>query len=94
MVRFEDLMFHAEETVAQMCHCSGGTLGKKFRYVEESAKGDGGPHAGSAGFLASLITYGNRTLRMEGILTDKNDLEYARKELDKELMEIFGYAPI
>ena len=94
MVRFEDLLFHAEETVSQICKCGGGAMKPRFRYVEDSAKGDFGPHAGSAGFLASLINYGNRTLRMEGILTDENDAEYARKHLDKHLMDLFGYAPI
>ncbi|KAL7533213.1 hypothetical protein ACHAWF_004384 [Thalassiosira exigua] len=94
MVRFEDLMFHAEETVTQVCECGGGTMKPVFKYVEESAKGESGPHAGSAGFLASLVTYGNRTLRMEGILTDNRDALYARQNLDKELMELFGYAPI
>lgn len=94
MVRFEDLLFHAEDTVAQICACGGGTMRGNFKYVEDSAKGEGGPHAGSAGFLASLVTYGNRTLRMEGILEDRNDLDYARQHLDKELMELFGYAPI
>jgi len=94
MVRFEDLLFHAEETVSQVCACGGGTMRPIFRYEESSAKGQSGPHAGSAGFLASLVTYGNSTLRMEGILTDGRDVEYARQHLDKELMDIFGYAPI
>ncbi|KAL7543373.1 hypothetical protein ACHAXR_012720 [Thalassiosira sp. AJA248-18] len=94
MVRFEDLIFHAEETVSQVCACGGGTMKPVFKYVEDSAKGQGGPHAGSAGFLASLVTYGNRTLRMEGILTDRRDVEYARQNLDKELMDTFGYTPI
>lgn len=69
-------------------------MAKSFRYVEESAKGERGPHAGSAGFLASLVTYGNSTLRMKGILTDAADVKYARGHLDKDLMEMFGYAPI
>jgi len=94
MVRFEDLMFHAEDTVTQVCECGGGTMRSWFRYVEDSAKGQYGPHAGSAGFLASLVTYGNSTLRMKGILTDEKDVEYARQHLDKDLMDIFGYAPI
>ncbi|KAL3822696.1 hypothetical protein ACHAXA_009578 [Cyclostephanos tholiformis] len=94
MVRFEDLLFHAEYVVSQVCACGGGTMTRDFRYVEGSAKGQGGPHAGSAGFLASLVTYGNSTLRMTGILTDKNDVEYARMHLDKGLLDLFGYAPI
>ena len=94
MVRFEDLLFHAEDVVSKVCECGGGTMARDFRYVEGSAKGEGGPHAGSAGFLASLVTYGNSTLRMKGILTDANDVEYARIHLDKDLLEMFGYAPI
>jgi hypothetical protein len=94
MVRFEDLLFHAENVVSQVCQCGGGTMARDFRYVEDSAKGDRGPHAGSAGFLASLVTYGNSTLRMKGILTDGADVEYTRGHLDKDLVEMFGYAPI
>lgn len=92
MVRFEDLMFHAEETVAQVCECGGGTMKPTFRYIEGSAKGTGGPHAGSAGFLASLVTYGNKTLRMGMLKGD--DLEYAKQHVDRDLMQTFGYAPI
>lgn len=94
MIRFEDLLFHAEETVAQVCTCWGGTMRSEFRYVKNSAKGQKGPHAGSAGFLASLVTYGNSTLRNKGILTDQRDVLYARKNLDEELMTAFGYARI
>ena len=94
MVRFEDLMFHAEETVSQVCTCGGGTMKRKFRYVEDSAKGQFGPHEGSAGFLASMVTYGNSTLRMKGILKETADLDYARKHLSKDLMDTFGYAAV
>jgi hypothetical protein len=94
MIRFEDLLFHAEETVAKVCTCWGGTMRRDFRYVKNSAKGQQGPHAGSAGFLASLITYGNSTLRNQGILTDKRDVTYARENLDEDLMTEFGYAMI
>ena len=94
MIRFEDLLFHAEETVASVCNCWGGTMRPDFRYAKNSAKGQKGPHAGSAGFLASLVTYGNSTLRNQGILTDKRDVLYARKNLDEDLMTVFGYAKI
>ncbi|KAL7432890.1 hypothetical protein ACHAXM_004312 [Skeletonema potamos] len=94
MVRFEDLLFHAEETISQICDCAGGTMRPRFRYVEDSAKGDYGPHAGSAGFLASLVTYGNSTKRMKDILTDEADYKYAKENLDMQLMRDFGYAPL
>lgn len=92
MIRFEDLLFHAEETVTKICECGGGKMNKKFRYMEDSAKGDGGPHKGSAGFLASLVTYGNSTLRMKDILKWEKDIEYFREHVDDELMNLFGYA--
>ena len=94
MVRFEDLLFHAEETISEICDCAGGTMRPRFRYVEDSAKGDSGPHAGSAGFLASLVTYGNSTKRMKDILTDEADYEFAKENLDEMLMKEFGYAPL
>ena len=94
MVRFEDLLFHAEDVVSKVCKCGGGTMAKTFRYVEDSAKGETGPHAGSAGFLASLVTYGNSTLRNKATLTERADVEYFREYIDKDLMETFGYANI
>jgi hypothetical protein len=94
MVRFEDLLFHAEDVVSKVCNCGGGTMAKTFRYVEDSAKGETGPHAGSAGFLASLVTYGNSTLRNRATLTERADVEYFREYIDKDLMDIFGYANI
>jgi hypothetical protein len=94
MVRFEDLLFHAEETITQICDCAGMTMRPRFRYVEDSAKGDFGPHAGSAGFLASVVTYGNSTKRMKDILTDEADYKFAKENLDQTLMKEFGYAPL
>ena len=94
MVRFEDLLFHAEETIFQICDCAGGTMRSRFRYEEDSAKGDHGPHAGSAGFLASLVTYGNSTKRMVDVLKDEADYQFAKENLDETLMKEFGYAPL
>lgn len=94
MVRFEDLLFHAEVVITQICDCAGGKMKPRFRYVEESAKGDHGPHAGSAGFLASLVNYGNSTRRMKDILTDEADYQFAKENLDEKLMKDFGYAPL
>ena len=57
IVRFEDLMFHAEETVFKVCTCGGGTMKDTFRYCEDSAKGQGGPHAGSVSTLYHLLVF-------------------------------------
>ena len=34
MVRFEDLLFHAEETITKVCECGGGRMRTNFRYME------------------------------------------------------------
>lgn len=65
---------------------------KKFHYMEDSAKGSTGVHSGSAGFLASLVNYGNSTLRMKDIMKWEKDAEYFNEHVDKELMELFNYA--
>ena len=92
MIRFEDLLFHAEETITKICECGGGQMKKEFRYLENSAKGTSGVHSGSAGFLASLVTYGNSTLRMNDILKWDKDVEYFNEHVSAELMDLFGYA--
>jgi len=92
MVRFEDLLFHAEETITKVCECGGGKMQKKFRYMEAPAKGTTGVHSGSAGFLASLVNYGNSTLRMKDIMKWEKDSEYFNEHVDKDLMELFEYS--
>lgn len=92
MIRFEDLLFHAEETITKVCECGGGKMQKKFYYMEDSAKGSTGVHSGSAGFLASLVNYGNSTLRMKDIMKWEKDADYFNEHVDKELMELFSYA--
>ncbi|CAM9258168.1 unnamed protein product, partial [Chrysoparadoxa australica] len=38
MVRFEDLLFHQEEMVREICTCSGGSMIEEFQAVAEQAK--------------------------------------------------------
>jgi len=58
IVRFEDLLFHAEAVVGQVCTCGGGVMhtGANFRYIEKSAK-KGKAHEGSNGLIKSLVSY-------------------------------------
>jgi len=90
VVRFEDLLFRAEETVSAVCDCAGFEMRPKFRYVEDSAKGQGGPHKGSAGLASSLARYANGTLREETLTGP--DQKFAKEHLDGRLMEMFGYS--
>lgn len=88
VIRFEDLLFHAEAVVGQVCVCGGGVMREDFKYIEKSAK-EGKVHKGSNGLVKSLVSYGNKTRRVTPY-TD-SDLEYARKTLNRDAMNMFRY---
>jgi len=91
-VRFEDLIFHSEYVIGELCECIGGDeverIMEGFEYLEESAKSQG-IHAGANAFLGALQRYGDPEKRLEGWTV--RDWEYARKVLDEDLMKKFGY---
>ena len=99
IVRFEDLLVHAEAVVEKICDCVGGTMEPNnggfvipgpFKYEQESAKTKGGKaHAGSNGLVSSLVKYGTMSNRIKSFKPE--DLEYARKELNKDIMAMFKY---
>jgi hypothetical protein len=90
-VRFEDLLFHAEHVVNSVCSCVGGhrTNRGKFKYLEESAKGKNGTHAGANGLVSAILRYGNPRLRLEG--WTKEDYSYTEEHLEHDLMKRYGY---
>jgi len=92
MVRYEDLMFHAQEVTEKVCHCAGGSMARdKFTYVIDSAKKGNeahGPKELRTGYLKALIKYGKRQTNPQ--LTE-DDLTYAEQALDKEMMDFFHY---
>jgi len=89
IIRFEDLLFHAEEVVGQVCTCGGGVMGDNFVYTEKSAKEGQVIHKGGNGLIKSLLTYGNKTQRVS-VYRDP-DLAYAEKTLKRDVMEMFHY---
>lgn len=94
IVRFEDLIFFAKETTEKICKCSGGEINQEgFRYIVASSKGDEGVHgplSKRTTFLDAMIKYGSDRDRFRGFF--KEDLLFAEKTLDHELMECFGYS--
>lgn len=103
MVRMEDLLFFPDEVVPQICACAGGRLvfsnrthstQNHIRVVAQSAKAkhttrfmeEGEEHTG---YLDALIKYGNSINRFRGMTPQ--DLQYARRYLDRNIMEMFGY---
>lgn len=90
IIRMEDLMFHGEHVIGQLCDCIGGTSkrGENFVHMASSVKA---AHAGTAGtgLLQAIINYGNITKRRDKFAI--NQLQAANDLLDKQLMELFGY---
>lgn len=92
IIRFEDLLFHAEEVVTQVCACVGGRRrhGGKFQHLEESPKaGIEGHQGGGSGLVEAMIRYGDPALRLEG--WTERDWEYAAAHLEGGLMDKYGY---
>jgi hypothetical protein len=92
VIRFEDLLVHAETVVEKLCTCAGGTLKPgPFKYEKDSAKEKQGlkAHIGSNGLIQSIEKYGSKSYRVK--MYTPQDLDFAKKELDKDLMEMFRY---
>jgi len=92
IVRFEDILFHLEETLTAICECGGGRIRKdaSMHIKSESAKGSNGPHTGASGLYSAIKRYGHTDQRLDGMTQE--DLEYAQETLNKDMMELFGYS--
>ena len=95
IIRYEDLLFHLEEVVTQVCHCGGGTLINHEEHgivlKSENAKegqGHGGPKSND--LLGAMSRYGGDEKRTEDFSTE--DLTYAKEKLRMDLMELFSYS--
>ncbi len=90
IIRFEDLVFHTESVVTQVCKCAGGNLkNDRFKYTTGSAKGNKGVHKGGNGLVKSVQKYGSVANRVRSF-QDK-DLEYAKDHLRSDIMDMFHY---
>lgn len=85
MIRYEDLIFHAEEVVENVCRCGGGRMMEHFTYKTDSN------NLSVGAFLAdSMISYGKVMGRIERFSTE--EVAQARENLDNDLMRKFRYA--
>ena len=87
MIRFEDILFHVPEVLKAIFECLGIQRGEgiPFRYHTERAKN----HGGKTDFVDAIIKYGTSDGRTDGY--ESRDLNYAKKALDSELMNLFHY---
>ncbi|CAB9524040.1 expressed unknown protein [Seminavis robusta] len=97
-LRLEDLMFHPQAMIQQVCECAGGRLvDETVRIRAQSTKESHSfPHekekdkkTARNGYLESMIHYGNPLLRLQGFTP--LDLQYAAYYLDPKLMQEFHY---
>jgi cell fate (sporulation/competence/biofilm development) regulator YmcA (YheA/YmcA/DUF963 family) len=89
VIRFEDLMFHAEHVVEKVCKCAGGKLAEgPFQYTTGSAK-TGISHKGSNGLVKSMLKYGDIQKRTHAYTP--MDLDYAKSSLRSDVLDLFHY---
>jgi hypothetical protein len=90
-IRMEDLVFHTQSTVTQVCACAGGEIrtDRPFQYVADSAKKDSPGHDTTTGYAEAWIKYSKPLKVMAGFAED--DYEAALKALNSDLMDKFGY---
>lgn len=92
IIRFEDLLFHAEQVVERVCKCGGGVMKDgPFEYVQDSAK-KGTAHKGSNGLVKSMLQYGNVKKRAEAY--SSKDLQYADSTLRSDILDAFHYKKV
>ena len=92
----EDLLFHTQTVVQQVCECAGGHLvasnstnaNAKVQLPRKAAKDHG--NATRNGYLESLIRASNPERRLQKFTAQ--DLAYARYHLDEELLNEFRYS--
>jgi hypothetical protein len=85
MIRFEDILFHAEEVMKLIMECIGAPMDQSFRYFLNASK----PHGYPADFVTALAKYGREVGREGGLSPE--DVSYLRTALDPELLEAFHY---
>uniref|UniRef100_A0A7S0J1U5 Sulfotransferase domain-containing protein n=1 Tax=Calcidiscus leptoporus TaxID=127549 RepID=A0A7S0J1U5_9EUKA len=87
MLRYEDLLFNSEATVARVCECLGGVArrGADFQQLQDAAKS----HGLRSDRFTALSRYANSSWRT-GAYTD-GDLDFVAKTADKHLVQFFNY---
>lgn len=92
LIRFEDLIFHPRNVTQTICECAGGELNDKpFQYIVDSAKVGKAHGTEKTGYVDAIAKYGKDRHRWKGMTNE--DLDFARSQLDPDLMKLFRYRP-
>lgn len=84
-VRFEDLVFKPQLVLQQIAECAGGKVKTPIRYQVNTAKS----HGSGTNFVKAIVKTANKMARSQNMT--QQDLEYAQRHLDRDMMELFRY---
>lgn len=86
LVRFEDMLLHAPAIAKKIADCVGLDTADRFTYQIDSAK----KHGSHTNFVKAVLKSGDVYARLKSFTAD--DLEYAAKHLDADLMSAMHYS--
>ena len=91
LVRLEDLIFHADQIIPQICDCAGVNHNQEIvHHAQVSNRNHGIDMEGPmTGLIRSIIRYGNITNRRQGY--PNHQLQAAQDILDSDLLTMFQY---
>ena len=91
IVRLEDLVFHAETVIPQICTCAGGTFKQDFVHSSIVQNQNVGIDTSNVheGLYRSIVRYGTTRNRRKGY--PPFQLDAIKEVLDPSMMEVFGY---
>lgn len=85
LIRYEDLLLHAEQIVSAIANCTGMEEKQPFRYRVHAAKA----HGKSANYLEALLKYSQENGRYGRML--REDLDYVERVIPEEFLRLFHY---
>lgn len=90
MIRFEDLLFAPEQLLKILADCMGAEVRSPLSYQTSSSKS----HGSGTDLAGAMIKFGRGETRLQNLTSE--DLRFANRRLDSELMTLFDYplAPV
>ena len=91
IVRYEDILIHADEIIPKICTCVGGKIHNNQRginLIKHSAK-DQQIFGITGNLIEGLSRYGNVKLRTAHL--SQGDMIYSKENIDNDLMTLFRY---
>lgn len=88
IIRYEDVLFHAEKVMSLISDCTGVPLSRPGEYMYRAKKAKA--HGKSTDLAMALRMYGSEEGRYGSMSPE--DVSYSRTALSPDLMNLFGYS--